>query len=133
MLSTKWIKTLAFQLSISYQIFLRINPKATWRGWGGGGVFQFDLLPLTNISSKEREKPWFFVTFNIIISHIFPEHFIEIPQFVQKIWRIYLSILAILNRLSSIFQIFWHTLVTKKLMTSAYNRWCHHFFTFNIL
>ena len=38
-----------------------------------------------NVSSKERMKPWFFVTFNIIISHIFSENFIEIPQVVQKI------------------------------------------------
>ena len=38
-----------------------------------------------NVPSKERVKPWFFVTFNIIISHIFPENLIEIPQVVQKI------------------------------------------------
>ena len=37
------------------------------------------------ISSKMKVKPWFFVTFNIIINHIFPEKFIEIPQVVQKI------------------------------------------------
>ena len=37
-----------------------------------------------NVSSKERVKPWCFVTFNII-SHIFSENFIEIPQVVQKI------------------------------------------------
>ena len=30
-----------------------------------------------NVSSKERVKPWLFVTSNIIISHIFPENFIE--------------------------------------------------------
>ena len=40
-------------------------------------------------------RPWFFVTFNIIINHIFPENFTEIPQVVQKIWRLSLSILAI--------------------------------------
>ena len=40
---------------------------------------------LKNVSSKERVKPWFSVTFNIIISPIFPENFIEIPQVVQKI------------------------------------------------
>ena len=34
-------------------------------------------------SSKEKEKPWFFVTFNIILRHIFPENFIEFPQVVQ--------------------------------------------------
>ena len=38
-----------------------------------------------NVSSKEKVKPCFFVTFNIIISHIFLENFIEIPQVVQKI------------------------------------------------
>ena len=37
-----------------------------------------------NVSSKERVKCWFFVTFNII-SHIIPENFIEIPQVIQKI------------------------------------------------
>ena len=31
-----------------------------------------------------RETPCFFVTFNIIISHVFPENFIEFPQVVQK-------------------------------------------------
>ena len=35
-----------------------------------------------NVSSKERVKPCFFMTFNIIIRHIFPENFIEIPQVV---------------------------------------------------
>ena len=35
-----------------------------------------------NVSSTERIKPLFFVTFNIIIRHIFPEIFIEIAQVV---------------------------------------------------
>ena len=38
-----------------------------------------------NVSSKDRVEPWFFVTFNIIISYIFPENFIEILLVVQKI------------------------------------------------
>ena len=33
-----------------------------------------------NVSSQERVKPWFFVTFSIILSYIFPENFIEITQ-----------------------------------------------------
>ena len=37
----------------------------------------------------------FFVTFYIIISHIFPENFIEISQVVQKIWRFFQSILSV--------------------------------------
>ena len=40
-------------------------------------------------------KPSFFVTFNIIISHIFHENFMEIPKVIHKLGRIYLSILAI--------------------------------------
>ena len=44
---------------------------------------QFDLslwfLPKT---SRERVKPWFFVTFNIIRSHLFPESFNEARQVV---------------------------------------------------
>ena len=42
-------------------------------------------------------KHWFFVAFNIIISHIFPENFIEISHVAQMIWRISLSLLAIFN------------------------------------
>ena len=53
-------------------------------GWGGG---QFDPFCgfSKNIFSKEREKPWFFATFNIIIKYIFPGNFIEIPRVVQKL------------------------------------------------
>ena len=38
-----------------------------------------------NVSSKERVKPWLFVTFDIILRHIFPENFIEFPEVAQKI------------------------------------------------
>ena len=38
--------------------------------------------------------PKMFVTFNIIISHVFPENFIEIPLVVKKIWRFFPSILT---------------------------------------
>ena len=58
----------------------------------------FDSFPCgfsKNVSSKEIVKHKFFVTFNIITSHLFPESFIEIPQVVQKISRTYLSILVI--------------------------------------
>ena len=85
------------------------------------------------VSSKERVKPWFFVTFTIILRHTFPENFIEFSQVVQKIWRNSQSILGNFLQFSSIIWIFWHYLVTKKPMMSGYNRWCQHFFTFNIL
>ena len=35
-------------------------------------------------SSKERVRLWFFVNFNIIISHIFRENFIEMSEVVYK-------------------------------------------------
>ena len=38
-----------------------------------------------NFSSKERVKLRFFVTFTIIISHIFPEIFIKIPQVAYRL------------------------------------------------
>ena len=58
---------------------LNLNPKTAAAGVRvGRGVSK-------GVSSKEREKPWFFVTFNIILRHIFPENFIEFPQVVQKI------------------------------------------------
>ena len=60
------------------------NPKAA--GGGGGRVNLTPPTPygfLKNVSSRERVKSWgVFVTFNIIIMHIFPENFIEIPQVV---------------------------------------------------
>ena len=37
-----------------------------------------------NVSSRERAKHWFFVTFSNIISYIFPENLVEILQLVQK-------------------------------------------------
>ena len=37
---------------------------------------------LKNVSSIERVKPWYFMTFNMILKHIFPENFIECSQVV---------------------------------------------------
>ena len=63
------------------QIYTMIfDPKAA------AGARGFNLIPLLplfvffskNLSSEERLKPCFFVTFNVIISHIFPENFIYI-------------------------------------------------------
>ena len=53
-----------------------------------------------SVFSRERVKPWFFVAFNIIKDHIFPENFIEIRQVVQKIWRFSPSIFTILINFS---------------------------------
>ena len=61
-----------------------------------------------NVSSKERMKPRIFITFNIIISDIFPENFIEIRQVAQKLGGLFVSILAIFidfNQFSGFFDI----------------------------
>ena len=93
----------------------------------------FNRLHLGYDEIKRRWILSFFVTFNIILRHIFPENVIEFPRVVQKIWRNSVTILANFNQFSLIFFIFWHYFVTKKLVTSAYNRWCQHFFIFSIL
>ena len=48
------------------------------RGEGEGRVCQIDPRCgfSKNVSSRERLKPWFFVTFNIVSKHIFLENFI---------------------------------------------------------
>ena len=59
----------------------------------GGSIWSPSPCGFLNIvSSTDKLKLWFFLTFNIILKHIFPESFIEFPQVVQKIWRISLSI-----------------------------------------
>ena len=76
---------------------------------------------LHETSQRHLKKDWFPKK-----SHIFPKNFIEIPQVVQKIWIFSPSIATFL----SIFPIFWHSLVTQKLMTWAYNKWCQYLFSF---
>ena len=85
-----------------------------------------------NVFSKDRVKPCFFMTFNIIISHIFPENFSEISEVVQRIWKLSLSIWTIFINFIN-FLDFLQFAVTKKLITSAYNGPFKHLFTFNIL
>ena len=55
--------------------------------WLGGQIDTTSCGFSKHASSKERVTPWFFVTFNIILSHIFPENFNEIPQVAQKLCR----------------------------------------------
>ena len=83
---------------------------------------------LKNVFFKERVKPMFSLTLNVVIKRIFPENFIEITQVAQKLWRIFLSILAIFIDFHHLFGFFDFL----KLVPSAYNKWCQHFFTFNI-
>ena len=107
------------------------NPKTAR---GGGNLTPPPCGFSKSVSHEEREKPWFFVTFNIILRPIFPQNFIRFSQVVQKIWRNSLSIYSLLIFINfhQCFGFFDITYLQKKLMTSAYNRWCQHFFTFNI-
>ena len=82
-----------------------------------GGKFDL-LLPLPVIFPKIYlpERGWncgFFVTINVIISHFFPENFIEIPEVVQGYEYFFINV----NYFHQFFGFFWHFLVTKKLMT----------------
>ena len=62
---------------------------------------EVNLTPFCNyceiVSSRERMHPWYFVTFDIITSYIFPENFIETHRVVQKIWRFSSSTFFSLN------------------------------------
>ena len=50
-----------------------------------GGQFDPCCGFFKKASAKEIVNSWVFVIFNIIISHVIPENFIEIPQVFQKI------------------------------------------------
>ena len=50
-----------------------------------GGQFDPRYIFSKNVSSIEREKPYLFVTFTMILSHIFPENFINFSQVVGLI------------------------------------------------
>ena len=67
-------------------------------------------------------KPWFFVTFNVIISHVSPANFIEIHQDI----RFSPSILTIFNDFADLLTFPSH----KETNDVAYSRWCQHFFYF---
>ena len=58
-------------ISSENEFFFILNPKTT-----EGGM---DCRFSKNLSSKVKVKTWFFVTFNIIISHIFSENVIKNP------------------------------------------------------
>ena len=74
------------QIHMEIEAQQKINPKTGgWRRW-----FHFDTPPplccfSKNVSSKERVKPYLFVTLNTILRYIFPKNSIEFPQVVQKI------------------------------------------------
>ena len=97
-----------------------------WKVWNNYG-WGVNLTPtpygfLKHLCYKERVKPWFFVSFNIIIIHIFPENFIEVTQVIHKLWRISLTILAIFIIFNS-FLDFWQFLFLISKETNDASLW----------
>ena len=74
------------------------------------------------VFSRERVKPWFFVTFDIIIKHIFPENLIEISQVVWKIRRFSSSILTIFIIFGGFFYL--QTALNRLLSNCIKLYWC---------
>ena len=73
-------------------------------------------------AGRQIEKLRFYVYFNFIISHIFSKTLVEILQFLRKYEDMFLQY----HSFSSIFQFFFTLTcfhLTKKLMTSPYNKW----------
>ena len=71
--------------------------------------------PFLNYSMSRLLGRVLIVTFNLTILQIFLEKFIEIPQ------------IDVINYFYQRFWIFWHFLVTRKIMTLKYNKWCQNF------
>ena len=108
---------------------LIVNPKTAGRSiWRPSG-FSKEFFQCT---FQRGGEGLLFMIFNLIISHIFSESFIEFPEVNQKICRFSFSF-----AISMIFVVFlaffWHFFVTKKLMSSAYDRRRQHFVTFDLL
>ena len=49
----------------------------------------YNINEIEGTFSVQTLKLWSFVTFNIVIRHIFPGNFIEIAQVIQKIQRLF--------------------------------------------
>ena len=60
-----------------------------------GGQFGFSKNDFFRETVKFCFPVFFYVTFDIVISHIFPENFAVILQVAQKLWGIYSSMLII--------------------------------------
>ena len=71
--------------------------------------------PQVNASSRQWVKNCFVATFNIVISYIFPESSSTLSE-DMKIFSVNI------NYFHQFFGFFDISFVTKKLMTSAYNR-----------
>ena len=104
--------------------------------WGARSIWSpapnANFRKMHNSFSKDRVKRWSFVIFDIIISHKFSGNFIETPQAVQKIWRPFLSILAIFSHFQPFFYFFGISLLRKKNGVTSQQMMSAFFFTLSI-
>ena len=82
--------------------------------------WRISLIPpssgfLKNVSCRKRVGP-LFMTFNIIVSHIFPENFIKFPLLCSENMKTISVNISYFQQFPSIFWIFGYFLVTKKLI-----------------
>ena len=78
------------------KVFIFLSWKNMGRGWGAGCVSLIWRCSFSkNVFSRERVNLCFFVTFNVIVSHIFHENLIEVSPVIWKIWRTSSSLLTI--------------------------------------
>ena len=108
------------------KVFLTLN------GWGEGVNLTPPPVVFRKIYLLKKEWStgflWLLIFFSEILfwkSHLFWNFHCN-SQVVQKIWRISLQY-YLFSSIFKNFWIFWHFLVTKKLMTSAYSSSCQHF------
>ena len=95
--------------------------------WWGEGC-QFGPLScgfLKILSSKRRVKLRFFVTFKIIIRHIFLENLTESSPSCSEFMENLSVSISYFHQFLSIFWILWHFFVSKKLMMSAFFHFQH--------
>ena len=83
----------------SFNLTSMINKPICYKIWGS-------ILGTNCVFSKEVEALIFLVIFNIIISYIFPENFIEIQQVVQNLSKFSSSILTIFAQFFGFFDIY---------------------------
>ena len=102
------------------EIFL-ILKRLEWQFDPSCGFFE-------NASAKEIVNSWFFCDFYHKPHHSWKFHWNSTSR--SEDMETFFDNISYFHQFLSIFWIFRHFLITKKLMTSGYNRWCQHFFHF---
>lgn len=113
------------------QLFpVTLNPKKARRGARGASV-RWPYGFSKNQFSCERLKPCFLWLLRLSEVNFTPKISLK---FIES-FRSYEDFFFDFNYFRHFFKFFWHFLITKKKnrITSAYRRWCHQVFGFNLL